>query len=492
MLTLLLALVLVPSGGAFVCYSLKGRKSDLVPAIFAGLTFILGLVATVWGYPERQELSLGVPWIQWMGTELETSHFGFFIDPLSSLMLIVITSMGFLVMVYSTEYLSPRNKDHAFGKPVGDYYFWMLLFIGSMVGLVISSNFLQLFLFWEMTTICSWALISYTREEKALFGGFKALIITHLGGLFFLLALVLLFVHAASFSFSALDRLEPGMRLTLFLLLLAAAWAKSAQIPFFTWLPDAMEAPTPVSAYLHAAAMVYAGVYLVARVVVSNKLLPYEAGLVLGIMAVATMFVAVILYFIQDDLKKLLAFSTMGHLGYVLFGVSLGILGSATGFAGGMLHIINHAYAKGMLFLSVGAIAYATGSRSIKELSGLGKRMPLASAGFIIGLLAVTGVPPLSCLLSKFMMFTGAFALGGVVGPTLGLLAILESLAAFAWYLFVAHKIIFGEVSPKAALAAAAPPVAMDGSLVVLMILCLAAPFIGYPFVQYLSIGCFG
>jgi len=491
MLPLLLALIIVPLGGAFLCYSLKGLKSDLVPAILAGLTLVLGLAATLWGYPQRQELLLRVPWIQWMAPGPETS-FGFLIDPLSSLMLIVITSMGLFVVVYSTEYLSPRNKDHAFKKPVGNYYFWMLLFVGSMVGLVISPNFLQLFLFWEMTTICSWALISYTKEEKALFGGFKALIMTHLGGLFFLVALVLLFVHSHSFSFSALDHLEPNMRLTIFLLLLVAAWAKAAQIPFFTWLPDAMVAPTPVSAYLHAAAMVKAGVYLIARVAVSNALLPYEAGLVLGIMAVVTMIVAVVLYFIQDDLKRLLAFSTIGHLGYVLFGVSLGILGSATGFGGGLLHIINHSYSKGLLFLSVGAMAYATGSKSIKELSGLGRKMPLASAAFIVGLFAVTGVPPLSCFWSKIMMFTGAFALGGITGSTLGTLAILESLAAFAWYLFVGHRIIFGEVSPKAALAAADPPAAMEGILIVLMILCLAAPLIGYPFVRYLSVGCFG
>ena len=492
MLTLLLALVLVPSAGAFVCYSLKGRKSDLVPAILAGLTFILGMVATIRGYPQRRELFLGVPWIQWMGTELETSHFGFLIDPLSSLMLIVITSVGLFVVVYSTEYVSPRNRDHAFEKPVGNYYFWMLLFIGSMIGLVISPNFLQLFFFWEMTTICSWALISYTREEKALFGGFKALIMTHLGSLFFLAALALLFVRAHSFSFSALDSLDPGMRLTVFILLLVAAWSKAAQIPFFTWLPDAMEAPTPVSAYLHAAAMVKAGVYLIARVAVSNTLLPYEAGLVLGVMAVATMILAVIQYFIQDDLKRLLAFSTIGHLGYVLFGVALGILGSATGFGGGVLHIINHGYAKGLLFLSVGAMAYATGSKSIRELSGLGRKMPLASAAFVVGLFAVTGVPPLSCFWSKIMIFAGAFELGGGTGFTLGILAILENLAAFAWYLFVGHKIIFGEVSPKVALAMADPPMAIDGTLIVLMVLCLAAPLIGYPFIQYLSVGCFG
>jgi hydrogenase-4 component D len=457
----------------------------------AGLTFVLGIAATVWGYPESNKFLLSGSWIGWIGTKPETL-FGFLIDPLSSIMLIVITVIGLLVVVYSAEYLSSRNKDHAFEKPVGNYYFWMLLFIGSMVGLVISPSFLQLFIFWEMTTICSWALISYTKEESALFGGFKALIMTHLGGLCFLVALALLFVNTHSFSFNALDSLDPGMRFTVFILLLVACWAKAAQIPFFTWLPDAMVAPTPVSAYLHAAAMVKAGVYLMARAAVSNNMLSREAGLVLGIMAVATMIVAVILYFIQDDLKRLLAFSTIGHLGYVLFGISLGILGSTTGFEGGVLHIINHGCGKGLLFLSVGAIAYATGSRSIKELSGLGRRMPLVSAAFIVGLFAVTGVPPLSCFWSKFMMFTGAFEVGGIAGPTLGVLAILESVTAFAWYLFIGHRVFFGEVSEKAAVATADPPITINATLIVLMVLSFLAPLIGYPFVQHLAVGCFG
>jgi hydrogenase-4 component D len=448
------------------------------------------MASIVLGYPQSQKFLFGGHWLSWIGTTPETS-FGFLIDPLSSLMLIVITVIGLLVVIYSTEYLSSRNKDHSFKKPVSNYYFWMLLFIGSMVGLVISPTFLQLFIFWEMTTICSWALISYTKDDKALFNGFKAFIMTHLGGLCFLVALALLFVNAHSFSFSALDSLDPGMRFTVFMLLLVAAWAKAAQIPFFTWLPDAMVAPTPVSAYLHAAAMVKAGVYLIARVAVSNTMLSDGAGLVLGIMAVATMVVAVILYFIQDDLKRLLAFSTIGHLGYILFGISLGILGSATGFKGGILHIINHGCAKGLLFLSVGAIAYATGSKSIRELSGLGRKMPLVSAAFIIGFLAVTGVPPLSCFWSKFMIFTGAFELGGIAGPVLGTISILESVAAFAWYLFIGHKVFFGKVSERAAVAMADPPMAINVTLIVLMILSLLAPLIGYAFVQYLSVGVF-
>jgi hydrogenase-4 component D len=279
------------------------------------------------------------------------------------------------------------------------------------------------------------------------------------------------------------------MRFAVFILIVVAAWAKAAQIPFFTWLPDAMVAPTPVSAYLHAAAMVKAGVYLVARVALANATISYNAGLIVGIMAVITMIVAVIMYFLQDDLKRLLAFSTIGHLSYVLFGVSLGIMGSTTGFQGGILHIINHGSAKGLLFLTVGAIAYATGSRSIKELSGLGRRMPLVSVAFIIGFLAVTGIPPFSCFWSKFMIFTGAFELGGVVAPALGVLAILESVAAFAWYLFVAHRVFFGAVSEKAAVATKDPSLVITLPLIILMALCFLAPVIGWPFVQYLSVG---
>ena len=184
MITLLLILLLVPLAGAFFCYSLKGRKSDVIPVVLAGFTLVLGIAAVLFNDTQKQELLLGIPWIRWMGPDLKV-FFGFQIDPLTSLMLILVTSVGFLVVLYSTEYLSPGNRDHAFKKPVGNYYFWMLLFIGSMIGLVLSPNFLQLFIFWEMTTLCSWALISYTKDEKALLGGFKALIMTHLGGLCF-------------------------------------------------------------------------------------------------------------------------------------------------------------------------------------------------------------------------------------------------------------------------------------------------------------------
>ncbi len=257
----------------------------------------------------------------------------------------------------------------------------------------------------------------------------------------FLIALGLMYYQAKSFDFSVIDFVS--YKFVIFALLFFAASAKSAQIPLFTWLPDAMVAPTPVSAYLHAAAMVKAGVYLMARIYLSNYSLTENEALVTGIIAVSTMMLSVILYYFQDDLKKLLAYSTIGHLGYILFGVSLGIYGSKTGGMGGVFHIINHGFAKGLLFLSVGAIAYATGSKSIRELQGVSKKFPLITACFLTGMFAIIGVPPFSGFWSKFMIFTGAFEIKNTTANIFGIIAIFESILAFCWYIFVGHRVFF-------------------------------------------------
>lgn len=309
---------------------------------------------------------------------------------------------------------------------------------------------------------------------------------THIGGLGFLIALTLIYIEVKSFDFSVLNSLSASSKLVVFALLFFAASTKSAQIPLFTWLPNAMVAPTPVSAYLHAAAMVKAGVYLMARIYISNSTLSESCAFLMGIISITTVILSVILYYFQDDLKKLLAYSTVGHLGYILFGVSLGIFGSYTGGMGGVFHIINHGFAKGLLFLSVGGIAYVTGSKSIKELSGLSNRFPLFTICFLIGMFSIVGIPPFSGFWSKFMIFTGAFELKNSYMATLGLLAILESLLSFCWYIFVGHKVFFGVSSEKVLLANNRVPFSMKFSLLCLLILSLLSPLIGYPFVKAL------
>ncbi|HEX2993896.1 MAG TPA: hydrogenase 4 subunit D, partial [Anaerolineales bacterium] len=321
-----------------------------------------------------------LPWLA--GKE---ALFGYRIDGLTSLMLLVITIGGFLIVLYSGRYVSSRNREHPSDHGRGRYYFFMLLFVAAMIGVVISPNFFQLFIFWELTTLCSWGLIAFYRDGEALRSAYKALLITHAMGLFLETAIILIHVNTGSFAFNAINELSPALKTTVIVFLLIAALAKAAQFPFFTWLPTAMAAPTPASAYLHAAAMVKAGVYLVARILVSVEIFPPKIALLLGGLAIVTMLTSVFLYFFQDDLKRLLAYSTIANLGYMFLGLSLGGLGSGLGLRGGLLHLVGHSFTKSLLFLAVGAISFSTGTRKISSLSGLGRKMPLTSLAFILG-----------------------------------------------------------------------------------------------------------
>ena len=484
MLLLMIALLAVPVAGA-VAAGLSGRRAAPVVAVIASLmAAAIGIRLVLIAYPTGASFMLGgLPWLlAGDGPEL----FGVRIDPLSSIMVLAITVIGFLVVLYSTEYLGPRNAEHAYEDGRQRYYFWLLLFLASMVGVALSPNLLQLFIFWEMTTLCSWALIAHTQEPASLRAGFKALVMTHLGGFGFLVALLMLFAATRSFDFAAIGALPGGLKIAVFVLLLTAAWAKSAQLPFHTWLPDAMEAPTPVSAYLHAAAMVKAGVYLVARLLVSGWAVPPSMGMLIGGMALLTMLMAVLGYLRQDDLKRLLAYSTIVHLGYILVGISLGVFGSEIGYQGAVLHILCHSAAKGTLFLCVGAVAYGAGSRRISELSGLARRMPLETVTFIVGALAVAGIPPLACFWSKLFIFMGALESPG--GVVLLALLVTESAISFGWLMWVAQRVFLGQPSAVAA-AAADPPWPMTVALVAGMVLCVGIPYVGLPLVKLLVPG---
>jgi hydrogenase-4 component D len=364
-------------------------------------------------------------------------------------MLVVITSMGFFVVLFSTEYMSVRNVGHPTEEGNSQYYFWLMMFIGSMIGVSLSPNFLMLLWFWEITTMCSWLLISHHRkEERALRAGYKALIMTHFGGLFFVIATVIVYTETGSFEFAALKQLTgPTLWLVVFFFL-AAAWAKAAEVPFFTWLPDAMEAPTPVSAYLHAAAMVKAGVYLAARITLSSGDIPSSIGMITVVVSLVTIVVGLVFFFYQDDLKRLLAYSTITHLGYIFLGVGLGMLGSEIGLKGGVLHIPCHAVGKTLLFLCVGRIAMLLGTKNISEISGLFRKMPTTSFAFTIGIFSIMGIPPFSCFFSKVLLFAGAVELGGWVGFGILVPFALEAVVALFWFLRAGQNIFFREPSP--------------------------------------------
>jgi len=477
-------MLIVPAAGALLSVVLKRHAR---PAAVAVATITTGLTAWLVLSTFRAPYTRMLGDLPWLRGFVDEPIFGIFADPLTCLMLLVVVPIGLLTVLYSTAYLTNKNRDHPVGsEQYGRYYFWLLLFITSMVGMAVSPNFLQFFVFWELTTLCSWALISFHQDPRSLRAGFKALLMTSIGSAFFLVAILIIFVRTNSFDFSALSRLPDGLRTAVLLFLLIAAWAKAAQVPLQTWLPDAMEAPTPISAYLHAAAMVKAGVYLMARTVGSGWGIPPKIALLMGMMALVTIFVALSFYFVQDDLKRLLAYSTIAHLGYVMLGIAIGGLGSILGFRGGVLHIICHGYSKATLFFCAGTIAYLTGTRSIAGLRGLGRNMPLTATAFFIGLLSATGVPPLACFWSKLMILSGAMRLAGSIGPFILVLILCETLISFGWMLYVGQKIFFG--APVAA-AQASPnvPWAMNATLIVLMIGCVAAPFVGMPLVQLMG-----
>lgn len=478
---LALAGIVAPVMGAIIAGLTSGRKAGVIAVLFAGLTAIFALLPIPQSITEPVTFRFGdLPWLP--GRMAGEKLFGVWLDQLSALMLLMVVIIGFLVVFYSTAYIGPKNREHPVHNGKGRYFFWLLLFVASMVGVATAPNFLQLFIAWEITTLCSWALISYYDEHpEALRAGFKALLMTHIGGLFLMTAIVILFIQTRSFEFTALNQVPIGLRNILFVLILVGAWSKAAQFPFNTWLPDAMEAPTPISAYLHAAAMVKAGVYLVARTVVSCEQFLYSMGVLTGVMAIVTMFIAVYLFFFQDDLKRLLALSTISHLAYILIGCALGIFRSDLGYHGGLLHIAAHGAGKGLLFLCVGALAYFTGSKRISELSGVALKLPLVAVGFFVGVLTVTGIPPFACFWSKLMLIMGALQHGGF-GIWLAVFMLAESMVVFSWFLYVGQRVFFGEPS-KAALQIASHSAPIEITLVVLMLLCLGITPMALPFV---------
>ena len=459
----------------------REKRGDYLATFWAFATLIAALVViakSLW-QPSALFLFGQMPWL-----ETEVKLFGVLLDPLSLLMLVVTVIIGFLVVIFSTGYLSSENREHPVTSGWVRYYAWLLFFIFSMIGLALSPNLLQFLIFWELTTICSAALISFREDEASYRAGFKALLMTHVPGLFFIVGLALVFVYTGNFEFSSIGKLPGNIKTVVLIFLLLAGWAKSAQGPFYTWIPEAMVAPTPISAYLHAAAMVTAGAFLIARVFTSGFEVSYGIGLLTAIVAILTMYMGLIFYFLQDDLKRLLAFSTITNVGYIFLGLGIGVMGSVTGLRGGLLHLICHAFAKTTLFLSVGAISYSTGTKSISRLSGLARRSPFLAIAFIIGFLSVTGIPPFSCFWSKFFLIVGAFELKSILGIILGVLILGESVGAFIWFIIITQRVFLGEVAEEEVSTPLDFPRVFRIVLGALIVLTLLSPLFGMPLLE--------
>ena len=313
-------------------------------------------------------------------------------DGLAVTLTVIATVIGSLAVLFSVDYMRGEAQ-------LGRYYFMVLFFIGAMAGLVLSGNLLFTFFFWEITALCSYGLISfYNDDPKAVAGGIKALIITQVGGVGLLAGTLIAYSNLGSFQISdvlAKSSTIPAAALSFmaFSFLIAAA-AKSAQFPFHTWLPDAMEAPTPISALIHAATMVNAGIYLLARFYPAFASVPgWRTAVIL--VGVTSALITALMALTATDLKRALAYSTVSQLGYMVYAIGAG------GVLASQFHLLSHAVFKALLFLTAGSVIHAVGTRDMRRMGSLGAKMPFARNVFIIGALALMGLPIFNGFWSK-------------------------------------------------------------------------------------------
>lgn len=463
------AIVLIPFAGALSA-ALSPAWAKWIAQLFALATFAATLVlAYVFAASGGAAAAVDVV------TVGQAAVLGIIVDKISVLIIVAVVGVGLLVCVYSAAYLNLGNKEHPDpGRP--RYYAWLLAFIGSMAGVIFSSTLVGQLLFFEMTGMCSWALIGYYEDRGSLQAAAKAMLVTHIGSLGLYVAAAVLFAAAGTFALAAIGDLDRATKTVVLLAVLFAAWGKSAQLPLQMWLPDAMAAPTPISAYLHAAAMVKVGVYIFARSLFAGGDVPEVVGWVGAVMAVATMVYGFFLYLPQKDFKRLLAYSTITQLSYIFFALSVSVFGSRLAFDGAIAHIFNHAFAKSLFFFVAGALAYTTGTRMLPDLRGIMTRAPLVGIAFCAAAMAVAGVPPFNAFFSKFAIFAGSFeaARQHPLLLPLVIVALLESVGSFAWFLHWVGICVFGKPSPQVA-AAAPVPVPMQAVLLVLIVMTLCS-----------------
>ena len=424
---LILLVIGLPWVGAVVVWATGEKRVRLLNILAPGFALAAGICALALIGFSSAKVSFSLP----MGGAF--GDFSFTPDGLGVILAAIATVIGSLAVIFSIDYMRGERQ-------LSRYYALVLFFIGAMAGLVLTNSLLLMFVFWEITALCSYALISFHNDDpKAVAGGIKALIMTQLGGIGLLAGALLVYSQTGSFDiqyFLGQAHNIPGPLLASmgFGFLIAAA-AKSAQFPFQTWLPDAMEAPTPISALIHAATMVNAGVYLLVRFYPAFK---DVGGWTLAVMIVGavTTLMAAVMALVANDLKRVLAYSTVSQLGYMVYAVGAG------GVFSSQFHLFSHAIFKALLFLAAGAVIHAVGTRDMRQMGGLGKSMPVVRTVFIIGALALAGIPILNGFWSKELVLESGLA----GGPLVLYLVMVFSAGLTALYTFrCVWLVFFGE-----------------------------------------------
>ena len=444
-----IVILLAPLGGAILAGTLgpiwlKGRSH--IPAILGvGAAFVASVIALMQVYGAPVDLrSTTIPLYDWILTDTYSAfRFEFLVDPLTAIMLVTVTGVSLLVVIYSRDYM----REH--GKPELGYerfFAFLALFVFSMCALVLGGNFLLLYLGWEAVGLCSYLLIGfYYQRPAAAAAAKKAFLVNRVGDFGFGLAILLIYVTFGSIEFepvfamaqsgvnAAGEFISPGRYTTISLLLLCGACGKSAQLPLHVWLPDAMEGPSPVSALIHAATMVTAGVYMIARCGAIFTM-SSTAMMVVAVIGATTALFAATVALVQTDMKRVLAYSTISQLGYMVLGVGVYAANSA------VFHLFTHAFFKALLFLGAGSVMHAMGGIiDMRHFGGLRKVIPWTYRTFVIGALALAGFPLLSGFFSKDEIIHHALAFHPVLGAVGLVTAVLTAFYTFRMVYMTFH-----------------------------------------------------
>lgn len=456
---------------------LNRRLTKTHAAIFACTGVLLSFIDSVLIFVSQSSHfhPVEVSIFDWISAGNFKAGFSFLLDPLSSIFLLVITGVGFLIHVFSIGYM---KDDDGFRR----FFAYLNLFIFFMLVLVLGNNFLVMFIGWEGVGFCSFMLIGFWfKDQKNNDAAKKAFVMNRVGDLGFLIAMCLIFFTFGTLNYTQL--FQPGFMsqfsfdattITIITVcLFIGAMGKSAQIPLYTWLPDAMAGPTPVSALIHAATMVTAGIYMVARTNVLFSMSPETMQLV-AIIGTATALLGASIGLFQNDIKKVLAYSTVSQLGLMFLALGLGAYTAA------VFHVVTHAFFKALLFLGSGSVIHSMGGeQDIRKMGGLKKHMPVTYTTFLIGTIAISGIPPLAGFFSKDQILSEALA----QNPTLFVLGMLVSLMT-AFYMFRLFFLTFhgkfrGTHEQEHHLHES--PFTMTMPLVVLSVFAAFAGFIGFP-----------
>ncbi|MBN3033168.1 MAG: NADH-quinone oxidoreductase subunit L [Candidatus Saganbacteria bacterium] len=456
---LLLLAVFVPVGGAFLL-PLLGRWSASARNIMA---FLLVLVSLACSTRLLLTVLTGQTAVYKFPFPLGMS-FILSADGLAVFMAVVSALIGAIIVLFSFDYISHYENQN-------EYYFMVVLFLGSMTGLVYSQNLIFLYLFWELTAFASWRLIGFYRGRKDVLRADKAFLVTFFGALAMLIGFVFIYQQTGTFDLAAMKGLAlPGLVVGL---ILCGILSKSATLPFQTWLPDAGVAPSPVTALLHAAVLVKIGVYVFARLFLMTFVLGAFWHTAVPVIAAASALIAAGAALIETDIKRVIAYSTVSQIGFIFLGLATG---SLVGVVGGLLFILMHGLAKGGLFLSAGIIEQNARTKDITRMGGLFATMPVTAAAFAGCAFSIMGIPPFGGFFSKYFVIAGAVDSGQLwLALTFVLGAVLTII-----YLFRLFNLIF--LGPVKGIAAREGSRLMVFCVVLLAVLSLGAgALINYP-----------